>query len=92
MAGNLWQYVDILRHFPEVEVDGRILIEIDGEYLTREDVVSRWSAHCDEAGERLRPESEAGEASDESPRPSKEDVVRAVKARAKKARRGKAGP
>jgi hypothetical protein len=59
-AGDPWRYVDILTHFPEIEIDGKIFIDVDGVHLTREDVVSRWAAHCDEAGKCVDPEPEKG--------------------------------
>lgn len=49
-----WQHVDVLKFFPQVVVGGKILFEIDGDppvRLTREDVLQRWAAYCDAAGD-----------------------------------------
>lgn len=69
---HAWRFADILRHFPVVEVDGQLWVDIAGERLTRRDVLVRWEAYCNEAGDS--PEDEQTRASS----PSKEDVVLAV--------------
>lgn len=72
MENISWRFADILRHFPVFELDGQIWVDVEGERLTRQDVLDRWSAHCNETGNRRKDEQSAS--------PSKSDIIQAVKA------------
>lgn len=81
---EVWRYVDILQHFPEVEVDGVVYVDVAGEYLTREDVVSRWAAHCNETKKCECAQSEKDDADRGGGIPPKDVVASAIKAQGKK--------
>ncbi len=81
---DVWRYVDILQHFPEVEINGVIYIDVAGEYLTREDVVSRWAAHCNETKKCECDQPQKGDAARGEGLPPKEVVATAIKAQGEK--------
>ena len=73
---HAWRFADILRHFPIIEIDGKLWVDIEGRRLSRDDVLERWATYCDEAGNSAADEQSktdaAGSAVDP---PSKQDIL-----------------
>lgn len=73
---HAWRFADILRHFPIIEIDGKLWVDIEGRRLTRDDVLDRWAAYCNEAGNSLANEQGKTVAKDGTvDPPSKQDIL-----------------
>lgn len=70
-----WRFADILRHFPVFEFNGQLWVDVEGQQFTRDDVLARWAAYCDEARNGCPDEQEEA---DDRKSPTKHEVVRVI--------------
>ena len=41
-----WTYVEILKYFPQVIKNEKLFVQIEGDFLSRDAIIHKWSAYC----------------------------------------------